>query len=139
MKKGSSEDFLERPSCMTAFDAFCEYPSFLSGKISENAIEILGKVFPIGKVSLLSEAYLGKEVIAGFRPSDFSLSETGFSAEVKGKFRHGKENISSLRSGGQDLFVASEREISVGEIVSVGISCVTGLFDPINERTIVRY
>ena len=59
--------------------------------------------------------------------------------QIKGKFYHGMEIIYSLSSGEDDFFLSSERELEVGESVIVSVSRISGLFDAINERSIVRY
>ena len=138
LQEGAPEDFLSRPACVAAFDAFAEYASFLPCSLTEAGLGILDKTFPIGEISLLSEGYLGGNAIVGLLPEDLILSDDGFSAEVVGKFYRGAEKIYSLRTEDGEIFLSSERELVLGEQVKVAVTRISGLFDAVNERTIVR-
>ena len=140
LQEGSAADFHLRPSCLSAFTAFEEYPSVLPCVIGEQSVSLCGAVFPANALcGLISDVYLGKEAVAAFAPGDLALSDHGFEATVTGRFFSDGESVYALSAAEHSLFVKYDRELTTGEVVRVAVRSVTRLFDRVNERAILRY
>lgn len=139
LQEGSSEDFRLRPSCVTAFSSFTEYPSLLPCTIGEGSLTLFDETFPIKDLPLLSDVYLGKEAIVGISLKDLTISGKGFVATIRGRFCAGESKVYSLSRDGFTFYVSDDREHPLGESVFVTLKSVTGLFDRINQRAVLRY
>ena len=139
LQEGAPQDFIEKPACSAAFSAFTDYATMLPCGLKKEGIMLFDKEFPFDLSALLSEEYYEKEVIAGFRPDDFLLSEDGFSALIKGRFYYGNRIVYRLEKEGCTVWAFGESSWKVGEQVNVKPNRAPKLFDPINERSIVRY
>jgi len=138
LQEGSVSDFRTRPSCLAAFTAFADYPSVLPCVIEDGAISLFDHRFDI-KTSLISDSYLGKEAIVGLSLRDLVVSETGFPATVQGRFYHEGEVVYLMLCGDVSFFLSDPSDHAVGETLGVSLHSATGLFDRINERSVLRY
>ena len=139
MQEGSAVDLATKPACLTSFLSFNTYPSVLPLLVNGETGETFGVTLPKGTVISVAESYQGKELIAGFIPSDFSLSENGFSAIIEAKFHAFDNTIYRLNHEGKGFFAALPDEYGIGEKVSVLPIRLSCLFDSVNQRAIMRY
>ena len=91
------------------------------------------------EVSPIGDVYYGKEVLAGFLPEDLTLSESGFDAVVHGRFFCDGKIVYTAKVKEEDCFFLSDRQLAIGQEVKLTATHLTGLFDTINQRTILRY
>ena len=138
MQEGSGEDFRRAPRSVSAFLSFSDYAGVLSCTASENGLLFGDYLLPWEGTSV-NEVYFGKEVLAGISSSDLVLSESGLAVRIQGRFLSCGKPLYTARYGEDDLWFFSDRELSIGEKVHLVPMRTTGLFDPVNQRSILRY
>jgi len=139
LQEGSVSDFRTRPSSITAFASFADYPSILPCVIEEGGLSLFDHRFDLSEISLISDAYLGKEAVVGLSLHDLVRSDVGFVSTVQGRFYQGGEKVYSMRCNEVSFFLSDPDDHRVGETLCVSLRSLTGLFDRINERAIMRY
>lgn len=139
LQEGSVSDFRARPACLAAFSAFADYPSFLPGTVEQDGVTIFGKFFPLSGVEPIADSYLGKDVIVGLSLADLVIFPDGFTATVQGRFYLGDGVVYLMGYNGDSFFLLDREERAIGDTITVGVRSVTGLFDRVNERAVMRY
>lgn len=137
MQEGSQADFVTKARALSVFTAWSEYPSILPCTVRENGMEFFGVSFENeikGKVS----AYIGKNVIAGVLPQDISMDETGFEAEIIGRFYHNDRILYCAERDNARLYFYADEDLSDTSTVKLSIAHVSGVFDALNERNIME-
>ena len=139
LQEGSVAEFRSAPSCVAAFESFHECVSVLPATLTEEGLLALGTVIPFDLSRLIGENYVGTEVYIGLRAEDVVTAEEGIPATIVGKFYSDNGYMYSARSGDAELYLSEEADHPVPSDVHFVIRNVFTLFDPTNERAIVRY
>lgn len=138
LQEGSASGFTNKPACLSALFAFEDYSAGLPCVIESDGVCLFNKFFPL-EFTLISDEYRGKEAIIAISSKHVGVSEEGFTALVTGKYLNGDQFVYQLSRDGFSFYMACERALIVGDEVVVGIKGLPKLFDPINERAIMRY
>ena len=140
LQKGSISDFRDKPSCASAFMTFRENASLLTGKITENGVEVAGAVVPFDLSRLIGDNYIGKEVLVGVRPQDFEMVSDGVKGEVLGRFfSHEGYLYYWLIDNETPVYIFSDNKLEVNAEFCFRVKNVFSLFDIGNERSVLRY
>ncbi len=137
MQEGSASDFAKKPNAVSVFTAFERYPSVFSCTVSENALTVDGCSFAVN-FTLKSDVYLGKDVFAGCSPTDLAVSEAGFNALLCGKFYFNDKPLYVGENNGAKFFFFGDEGLEIGKTVHLSVKNVAGLFDALNERSILE-
>lgn len=139
LQEGSREEFRANPATLNAFLSAETYSTVLPCIVEKENVILFGRSFSAPDRSLIGENYCGRSAFAAFSPKDFSLSEDGFEAKIKGQFLSDDGYVFLSSAEGEDLFFYSDQAFKIGDIVRLVPRRVTRLFDEINQRSILRY
>lgn len=137
MQEGSASDFVKKPNALSVFEAFEQYPSVFTCTVNKKGVMVDGCSFAL-KFTLKSDVYLEKEVLAACAPTDLFISEDGFDVAVRGKFYFGDKPLYVGENNGAKFFFFGDEGLSMDQNVKLSVKNVAGLFDSLNERSILE-
>jgi len=139
LQRGSIAEMREAPSCVVAFETFCDYVSVFPAHLAAEGLSVFDTVIPFDISRLIGENYIGTDVLAGLRPENVTISDSGIPATVRVRFYGENGYLYLLMIGDVELYACDHRVLDPSASIFITVRNVFTLFDPNNERAVVRY